>query len=129
MAVGAEHRDQPAAVSFLERAGASTAVLHVSVEGVQEFLFHRLRRVAKALAVEQTLALMNSVAMHSFDEAVMTRAVELVEVSSIRGRDAVHAATALIAGFGGIVTFDADFGRMAGFDAVHPQEALPTGPE
>ncbi|GAB96796.1 hypothetical protein KILIM_049_00140 [Kineosphaera limosa NBRC 100340] len=41
-----------------------------------------------------------------------------------RGRDAVHAATALAADFSAIVSCDADFDDIPGLRRLEPEEAL-----
>ncbi len=58
--------------------------------------------------------------VHAFDEAVTDRTVDLVERSTIAGRDAVHAATALEAGFTEIVSLDRDFDRVPGLTRREP---------
>lgn len=63
--------------------------------------------------------------LHTFDAAVLDRALELMAVAPIRGRDAVHAATALLAGFDHIVTVDADVVAVPGLRTLTPREVLP----
>jgi predicted nucleic acid-binding protein len=50
--------------------------------------------------------------LHPFDERVLDRALVMVEQGLARGRDAVHAATAALAGISVIASTD------RGFDAV-----------
>lgn len=78
---------------------------HASVELVQEFLFHRLRRVARAEAVAQARDVADLCVLHSVD------------------RDAVHAATALIDGFPAIVSPDRDFDFVVGLERIDPAAA------
>ncbi|MDQ2845154.1 MAG: hypothetical protein M3Y77_02120 [Actinomycetota bacterium] len=60
--------------------------MHASVEGIQEFLHHRLRRSGRAKAVVQARLTTNLLVLHAFDSAVLTRAIDLVESTDIRGR-------------------------------------------
>ncbi|ANS79853.1 hypothetical protein SGUI_2457 [Serinicoccus hydrothermalis] len=96
--------------------------MHASAEAVQEFLFHRLRRGDREGAVAQTRAMMDALVLHPVDATVLERALQLVITTPLRGRDAVHAATALLAGFEEIVTTDDDF-VGCGLRPVPPAEA------
>lgn len=98
--------------------------LHASVEGIQEFLHHRMRRSSRAKAVAQARLTTNLLVLHAFDSAVLTRAMDLVEGTDIRGRDAIHAATALLHGFGSIVTSDTDFHGIPSIEKLVPARAL-----
>lgn len=99
------------------------AHLHASVELLQEFLFHRLRRTARAVAIRQTRDVQSLCTMHSFDQDIADRMLDLMEGTPIRGRDAVHAATAIAAGFGEIVSADADL-AVPGLDVIPPEAVL-----
>lgn len=124
VAVGGDHADRAACRGFMAAAARRKAALHASVEAVQEFLFHRMRVGERATALRATRALIASLRLHDFDADVLRRSLELVELTSLRGRDAVHAATALGAGFGQIVTLDADFAQVPGLEVVHPGSVL-----
>lgn len=54
----------------------------------------------------------------------MLRALTIIEASPVRGRDAVHAATAMLAGFEEIVTADRDFVEAPGLRVLQPQELM-----
>ncbi|MBK7821741.1 MAG: type II toxin-antitoxin system VapC family toxin [Tessaracoccus sp.] len=119
-ALGGESPHRVACLNLLERAARGEVVLHASVEMVQEVLFHRLRRGDAADAVAQSRLVAASCVLHPFDGEVLQAAIELVERSGMRGRDAVHAATALEQGFDEIVTVDSDFDRCPGLARVDP---------
>lgn len=123
MAAGVEHPDREPCRAFLSRVAASDQRLHVSVEAIQEFVFHRMRRVARPAAVSEAHALAGSSVLHPFGIEVLDRALVLIADSGVRGRDAVHAATALGAGFDTIVSLDADFDQVPGLRRLSPAEA------
>jgi hypothetical protein len=79
---------------------------------VQEVTVHRMRRTDRVTAVQQGTLAGRACTLHPFDERVLERALGLIAHSSIRGRDAVHAATADTAGLDVIVT------TASNFDAV-----------
>lgn len=124
VAVGGPHPDREVCREFIAR---DPHGLHVGVEAVQEFAFHRLRRGERATAVRDARRLRLSTIVHDFDQAVLDLALELMDSTSLRGRDAVHAATAMRAGFDLIVTLDRDFGPIPGLAAMHPRDVPAVG--
>lgn len=96
--------------------------LGYSVEGGQEFLFHRVRKVGVPQAIQEFDALDALAVWHSFDVDVLRESRTLVARDLARGRDAVHAATALAAGFDRIVSCDADFDGIPGLRRLHPAD-------
>jgi predicted nucleic acid-binding protein len=124
VAVGGEHEERESCRRLVTAAPREVR-LHASVEAVQEFLFHRMRRVERASAVAQARALAASCVLHAFDETVLNAAVHLVGQTSVRGRDAVHAAGAIAAGFDSIVSLDEDFDGVPGLRRLSPAQALP----
>lgn len=98
--------------------------LHASVEMVQELVFHRLRRVGRAGAVAEGRATVELCVLHPFDVDVLDKALDLTATTSIGGRDAVHAATALLWGFDAIVSPDRDFDAISGLRRLDPADAL-----
>ncbi len=124
LAAGGTHPDRDPCRAFLARTRDQRARLHVSVEAVQEFVFHRLCHNGAGDADAEARALADSCVLHSFDPDVLAGALELIAASQLRGRDAVHAATALAAGFSSIVSLDKDFDEIADLDRVHPGAAL-----
>lgn len=118
-------RDHPSRASCLALVGFSERGeldLHASVEMVQEVTFHTMRRDDATHAADMGSALMDAVTLHPFDADVLARSLELVRTGAVRGRDAVHAATALRAGFDAIVTTDRDFDGIPGLRRIDPSE-------
>jgi predicted nucleic acid-binding protein len=63
--------------------------------------------------------------MLPFDELVLSRAIGLVrDTEAVRGRDAVHAATALVHGIERVVSTDPAFDRVPGLSRWTPAQAL-----
>lgn len=122
LAAGKPSTAQHACRSFLEAQAASGSTLHMSVEGVQEVLFHRMRMVDRGTAVAEARDVQEMVVLHRFDEGVLQTAISLVATSTVRGRDAVHAATAIRAGFDAIVTTDSDFDGIPGLRRIDPRD-------
>lgn len=122
LASGEPSEAKGACRSFLADEGASGATFHMSVEGVQEVLFHRMRMVDRETAIAEARDLADMVVLHPFDEGVLQTAVDLVATSSIRGRDAVHAATAIRGGFTEIVSADRDFDGVPGLRRIDPRD-------
>lgn len=121
-AFGGPHPDRDACVSLLEAAQAGAIEFHLSVEGGQEFLFHRLRMGTREDAVAEFDAVDALVTWHSFEAETLRASRQIVGVGQARGRDAVHAATALGAGFSEIVSPDRDFDQVRGLQRVHPAD-------
>lgn len=94
---------------------------HASVEAVQEYVHHRRRR-SERTAVDEALALCRMLTLHAFDEDVLDGALRLMATSPVRGRDAVHAATALRHGFDEIVSADRDFDDLPGLRRLDPSD-------
>lgn len=94
--------------------------LHLSVEGGQEFLFHRMRVAGREAAVREFDQLERLVIWHAFDLDILRSARDLISRGHVRGRDAVHAATALAAGFDAIVSTDRNFDGIPGLARREP---------
>ncbi len=120
-AVGSDHSWRRACADLVERITLGDVEAHGSVEVIQEFLFHRMRRAGRALAIRQADRIADVISLHAFDESVWRGARNLVETTTIRGRDAVHAATALAHGFSEIVTVDGAFAAVPGLTPVRPE--------
>ena len=123
-AFGAPHPDQASCVALLESATAGDVEFHLSVEGGQEFLFHRLRMGERDDAVTEFDAVDAMVVWHPFDVETLRASRRIVGDGQARGRDAVHAATALLAGFSEIVSLDRDFDEVVGLRRLHPADIL-----
>ena len=98
--------------------------LHTDVEVLQEVLYHRMRRTTRDQAVAECRELADTLVVHDVTLEVWHRATDLVESTALRGRDAFHAAAALLAGFDAIVTTDSDFDGVAGPSPHRPQGPL-----
>jgi predicted nucleic acid-binding protein len=131
LAVGGEHplKESCARVLSAVADGALEAV--ASSEMIQEFVFHRLRRNSDpAAAAAEGRELAELVALAPFDAEVLFESLRLVELGQARGRDAVHAATALRLGLAAIVTPDPHFDAVPGLTRVDPADfpqAPPSG--
>lgn len=108
-ALGGTHRYKQPCRALLANAATNGLELHASVEMVQELTFHRLRRGDVRAAVEQGRTAAAMCVLHPFDERVLERSLTLVEQGLLRGRDAVHAATAALAGISVIASTDPEF--------------------
>ena len=124
LAAGDPHPERDACRGFLTRARTQGVRLHVSVEAVQEFLFHRMRRTDRAAALTAARSMAAACVLHPFGEDVLLGALQLVETCPDRGRDAVHAAAATLAGFDTIVSLDHDFDQVPGLARLDPSVAL-----
>lgn len=124
LAVGGPHPARGGCRRVLAAAAAGAVTLHLSVEGGQEFLFHRLRRSDRDQAVLQFDQVDHIAVWHAFDVDILRASRQLVASTAARGRDAVHAATALAQGFDAIVSCDADFDGIPGLRRLDPDAAL-----
>lgn len=121
VAAGGDDPRRGACIGVLAAARDGRARLHVSTEAIQELVFHRMRRRdPDAIALGRQLAVLCVV--HPFDAEVLDDALELMEHSPVRGRDAVHAATALRAGFDAIVSTDRGFDGVPGLRRTDPSD-------
>jgi predicted nucleic acid-binding protein len=114
LALGGEHPQREACRELLASAASRSAEIHMSVEAGQEILFHRMRMVGREQALTEFELVDRLATWHDFTAEVLRRAVGLVEGCEIRGRDAIHAATALVAGFTEFVSPDQDFDAVPG---------------
>lgn len=120
LAAGAAHPLQGACRAIVDEVATGRARGHVSVEAVQEFVHHRMRR-DDPRAVPAARAISRFCVVHPFDLAVLDGALALMAAGSARGRDAVHAATALQAGFTEICSAASDFDNVPGLARVDPR--------
>ncbi len=124
LALGGQHPAREACRAVLHGAADGRYRLHLSVEGGQEFLFHRLRRTDHETAMREFDDVDAMVTWHPFDIDVLHTSRDLVGGGHARGRDAVHAATALRAGFTSIVSCDTDFDGIPGLARIDPADGL-----
>jgi uncharacterized protein len=95
-----------------------------SAEMVQEFVHHRLRRHGDhILASTDGHDLSAMIKLLDFDAAVLERSLDLIGRGhpGVRGRDAVHAATAILYGIETIVSPDPAFDGIAGIVRTNPR--------
>ncbi len=111
------------------RAGRDGRIrVEASVEVVQEFTHLLLRRTDdREQALAEAAEVRDQCQLHPFDGQVLQRALRLLQQHTDLGvRDAVHAATALHAGIGRIISVDRAFDAVADLDRVDP--AAPGSP-
>lgn len=125
-ALGGPHALQEPCRALLTRASDGGLSMHMSVKGGQELLVHRLRRVGRDEALLDFEDIDALVHWHSFDAEVLRASGQIVRRGEARGRDAVHAATAIAAGFTEFVSPDPDFDGIAGLRRVDPRELAAT---
>ncbi|MDR0593966.1 MAG: type II toxin-antitoxin system VapC family toxin [Bifidobacteriaceae bacterium] len=106
----------------MDRLAASGVAMFASVEMIQEVAFHRLRVTGDQVrAAAEAEALSQVVRLLAFDQAVLRGALKLMALSAgVRGRDAVHAATALAHGIDVVLSTDSAFGSVPGLSLVNP---------
>ena len=121
-ASGAGHSLKPVCQELLTSAMEGRVELHASVEAVQELAIHRIRRSNAEERVRLARAAAGFLVLHPFDEQVLAAALDLMESHNIRGRDAVHIATAVAGGFDAIVSADKDFDDIPGLRRIDPRE-------
>lgn len=97
---------------------------YCSTEMLQEAVHHRLRRTQdRRRAVEDVRELLGLFIVLNFDHEVLELSLELIERTSIRGRDAVHAATALVYGIEKVASSDPAFDDIPGITRIDPVAA------
>jgi len=120
-AVGGDHPMRAGSRQIVAAAGAGTLELHASVEMVQEFVFHRMRRGDRSSAVRQARDVAGLCILHDIDRAILHTALDLIaESGTLGGRDAVHAATAVQHGLSIIVSPDTAFDNIPGLRRIDP---------
>jgi predicted nucleic acid-binding protein len=120
-ALGSESEWREACRHVLVLLAQGTIAGVASTEMLQEVAHHRLRMTgSRSRAVADTRDVMALVATVDFDEAVLHTALHLIESTGIRGRDAVHAATALTQGVDRMISIDPAFDTIPGLTRVTP---------
>ncbi|MDR2372839.1 MAG: type II toxin-antitoxin system VapC family toxin [Bifidobacteriaceae bacterium] len=123
LAVGGGHPAKEACARVLALAADGAIEAVASTEMIQEFVFHRLRRNSDpAAAAAEGRDLAELVTLAPFDGAVLAESLRLAELAQARGRDAVHAATAICLGLDAIVSPDRDFDSVRGLARVDPAD-------
>jgi len=106
--------------AFLRELWSGTGRAYASTEMVQEVVLHRMRRTARDQAVAEAREITRSFIVLNFDHEVLETALALIEHTHVRGRDAVHAGTALAYGIETIASSDAVFDGIPGIRRVDP---------
>ena len=96
-----------------------------STEMIQEVAHHRLRMTGEpSRAVADARDVAELVTIVPFDATVMRAALDLIERTDVRGRDAVHAATAMTQSIGLIVSTDPAFDAIPGLSRLDPSDCV-----
>jgi predicted nucleic acid-binding protein len=98
---------------------------YASAEMIQEVVHHRLRRTGDPLiATNNGRDLAATCTVLAFDREVLELSLDLIErVPGLRGRDAVHAATAIAYGIDRIASTDPAFDAVPGITRLDPMSA------
>lgn len=92
---------------------------------IQEVVHHRLRITGDAqMSVADARDISALVNLMEFDEKVLLAALNLIEMTGVRGRDAVHVATAQVTGISEIVSTDSDFDDIPGIKRIDPIDLM-----
>lgn len=123
-ALGADSPWRQSCRQLLVQAGQQRIRAYASVEMIQELVHHRLRRSGdRALSVQQGRYASSLFTLLNFDREVLDLSLDLTErVPTIRGRDAVHAATALAYGIDRIISPDRAFDGIPGLTRLDPDQ-------
>ena len=95
---------------------------YASTEMIQEVVHHRMRRHAdRHLAIFDGRDLMVGLTVLAFDHEVLALSLDLIDrVPTVRGRYAVHAATAIAYGIETIASPDRAFDGIPGLRRIDP---------
>ncbi|QIM15678.1 type II toxin-antitoxin system VapC family toxin [Leucobacter insecticola] len=95
---------------------------YASTEMIQEVVFHRMRITQdRTRSVQDGRDLISRLTVLKFDDEVLETSLKLIEqLPRVRGRDAVHAATALVYGIPRILSPDSDFDEIPGITRIDP---------
>lgn len=122
-ALGGPHPLKQPCIDALAARERGDLEFHASVEMLQELLFHRMRKTTRAKALTETRTARAACELYPFDSAILTRSMELIALHpSVRGRDAVHAATALEHGIESVLSPDTAFDGIPGLTRIDPRD-------
>jgi predicted nucleic acid-binding protein len=121
-ALGAEDARREPCRSLLARADAGEFSAYASVEMVQELVHHRHRKtVDRNHAIADGRDITATCTVLAFDREILELSLDLIErIPTIRGRDAVHAATAIAYGIESIASTDTAFDGIPGLKRIDP---------
>lgn len=106
--------------AFLRELWDGAGRAYASTEMVQEVVFHRMRKTGRDQAVAEARDMADYLIILNFDHEVLETALGLIERTNVRGRDAVHAATALAYGIETIASSDPAFDGIPGLRRLDP---------
>ncbi|WP_022884451.1 type II toxin-antitoxin system VapC family toxin [Glaciibacter superstes] len=123
-ALGEDHRYRDVCRGVMNAAAKGAFRPYASVEMIQELVHHRLRRTGdRSLAAADGRDVSAVCTLLNFDREVLDLSMSLIErIPTIRGRDAVHAASALVYGIERIVSPDRAFDGIPGLTRVDPAD-------
>lgn len=120
-ALGDQDPRRDACRELLERAGNGEFRLYASTEMIQEVVHHRLRKTGnRSHATADARDITAACTTLAFDREILDLALDLIERGPIRGRDAVHAATAIAYGIERIASTDPAFDGIPGITRLDP---------
>lgn len=106
---------------YLRSVTAGRGLAYASVEMLQETVHHRIRRTGDPqIAAAEIREVAPMLIVLDFDREILERAIDLIERTPVRGRDAVHAATALAYGISAIASSDPAFDAIPGLRRIDP---------
>jgi hypothetical protein len=122
-AFGGPSAHKASCVEVMRRVATDSLDAYASAEMVQEFVHHRLRRHGDhILAATDGHDLSAMIKLLDFDAAVLELSLDLIGRGlSVRGRDAVHAATAILYGIETIISPDPAFDGIVGIVRADPR--------
>lgn len=123
-ALGEDGPQRRASRALLSRAAVGELNAYASVEMVQELVHHRLRKTGnRRIASANGRDISAICTLLNFDREVLDLSLDLIErIPTVRGRDAVHAATAITYGITRIASTDRAFDDVPGLTRVDPAD-------
>lgn len=121
-ALGIDGPQRSACQRFLSGIEDGRFRAYASVEMIQEVVHHRLRRTGdRAKSARQGREIAAACTLLPFDREVLDLSLDLVErIPTVRGRDAVHAATAIAYGIERIASIDRAFDEIPSITRIDP---------
>lgn len=121
-ALGSDSPMRAACQELLRQTEQDQFRAYASVEMIQELVHHRMRRSGdRVSSVRQGRYASSLFTLLNFDREVLELSLDLIErTPTIRGRDAVHAASALAYGIDSIISPDRAFDGIPGLTRLDP---------
>jgi len=121
-ALGENHLLRDSNRALLSRIISGEFRAYASVEMVQELVHHRLRKTGnRSESANNGRDIAAICTLLNFDRKVLDLSLDLIERNpTVRGRDAVHAATAIAYGIERIASTDRAFDDIPGITRVDP---------